>query len=87
MILPNGTQMYLQTWDALADWLWILPKDALFIEELAILPVAGWLEKPIVEHVLQGLVKCAEDPLLGNPDGGIGIEPHALLGREERQKA
>lgn len=71
--------VYLQRRDALADWLGVLSEDSLFIQELAVPPVARWLEQPIVEHVFQALIKRTEDPLLGNPDRRIRVEAHAFL--------
>lgn len=73
---------YLQTWYALADWLWVLSERAFFIQELPVPPVAGGLEEAVVQHILQALVQRAQDPLFGNPHGRIRVEPHAfLLGR------
>lgn len=79
MIHVNLSTVYLQRWDALADWLGVFSEDAFFIQELAFSPIASWLEKPIVEHIFQALIKCTKDPLLGNPDRCIRVEAHAFL--------
>lgn len=70
---------YLQSRDALADWLRVLSKDAFFIQELAVPPVAGWLEQPVVENIFEALIERAQDPLLGDPHRRIRVEPHAFL--------
>lgn len=78
---------HLQSWDAFADWLRILSQQALFIQELAVPPIARRLEEPVVEDVFQALVEGAQDPLLGDPHGRVGVEAHAFLVAEtcERQ--
>lgn len=73
---------HLQSWDAFADWLRVLSQQVLLIQELAVPPVAGRLEQPVVQHVFQALVERAQDPLLGDPDCRIGVEAHALLQAE-----
>lgn len=70
---------YLQSRDALADWLRVLSKDAFFIQELAIPPVAGWLEQPVVKNIFEALIERTQDPLLGDPHRRIRVEPHAFL--------
>lgn len=70
---------YLQGRDALADWLGVFPQDALLVQEPAVLAVPGWLEEAVVQDILQGLVECAQDPLLGRPHRGVRVETHAFL--------
>lgn len=77
---------HLQSWDAFADWLRILSQQALFIKELAVPPIAWRLEKPVVQDVFQALVEGAQDPLLGDPHCRIGVEAHAFLVAEPREK-
>lgn len=69
----------LQGWDAPADWLGVFPQDTLLIQEAAVLAVPGGLEEAVVQDVFQGLVECAQDPLLGHPHRGIRVETHAFL--------
>lgn len=71
--------VYLQGRDALADWLRVLSQDALLVQELPVPAVAGRLEEAVVEDIFQGLVERAQDPLLGHPDRGVRVEPHAFL--------
>lgn len=75
----NVVCVYLQRRDALADWLRVLSEDALFIQEAAVPPTAGRLEKAVVEHVFQAGVQRAQDPLLGNPNRRIRVEAQAFL--------
>lgn len=79
--MVHTSQLYLQGWDALADRLRILSEETLFVQELAVPPVARRLEEPVVEHVLQTLVERTQDALLGNPDSCVRVEAHAFLSR------
>lgn len=70
---------YLQIGHSLLETLWVFAQEALFVQELGISPVGGWLEKPIVQHVLEAFVEGAENLLLCHPDGCIGVETKAFL--------
>lgn len=78
---------YLQGRHTLACGLWVFPEQPFFIQELAITPIAGRLEEPIVEDILQALVQCAQDPLLGHPHGGVWVKSNALLQGEQKHES
>lgn len=76
---------YLQGRHTLARGLWVFPQQPFLIQELAVPPIAGWLEEPVVEYILQALVQGTQDSLLGHPHRGIWVKSNALLwGRTER---
>lgn len=81
---PRGSRQYLQGGDALAHGLWVLAQKPLLVQELPVAPVAGRLEQPVVQDVLQALGQGAQDPLLRNPDSGIRVKPNALLRGRKR---
>ena len=72
-------EQYLQGRDALAHGLRVLAQQSLLVQELAIAPVAGRLEQPVVQDVLQALAQRAQNPLLCNPHRCIRVESNALL--------
>lgn len=75
---------YLQGRHSLACGLWVFPQQPFLIQELAVPPIAGRLEEPIVEYILQALVQGTQDSLLGHPHSGIWVKSNALLwGRTE----
>lgn len=75
---------HLQGRHTLARGLWVFPQQPFLIQELAVPPIAGRLEEPIVEYILQALVQGTQDSLLGHPHGGIWVKPNALLWGEQR---
>lgn len=57
----------------------------LLIQKLARFAVVSWLEKAIVEYILQALVEGAQDPPLGQPDRCVHVEFQTFLQRRERE--
>lgn len=81
---PRGRRRYLQGGDALARGLRVLAQKPLLVQELPVAPVAGRLEQPVVQDVLQALVQGAQNPLLCDPHGRVRVKPKALLQRRTK---
>lgn len=64
----------------------VFPKLSLLIQKLASLPIVSWLEKAIVEYILQALVEGTKDSLLGQPDWCIHIEFQTFLQKKRAKE-